>query len=85
MFGAYPMEVSSNGKNRFFFIDGEFRRCLTCPKNREKQINNKYYNFQYETTKKHDLKYFIFNTKQQKTNALLARRLWDSLWEEGWR
>ena len=84
-FDAYPMVISSNGKDSFTFKSSDINRTLTCPKkNLEKRLG-KYYRFDKTTCVKYGWGSFKFVDPDTKTNAILARRLWDSLWEEGWR
>jgi hypothetical protein len=82
---VYPMSIESL-KDSFIFKDGNHIRKLHCPASRKKQISKcgKYYNFEKFIGMKYNLNSFKF-TKEQKTHSLFAKRLWNGLWEEGWR
>jgi hypothetical protein len=83
---VYPMTISSFKDDNFEFKDGDLIRRLICPPSRKKQISKcgKYYNFSKKTHIRYNILVFKF-TKIQNTNSCFAKRLWDSLWEEGWR
>lgn len=82
---VYSMAIGS--KNQSFYFDmGDVVRTLYCPPNRVKQFskNGKYYFFDRETSLFHSWKGFKIIGRSN-TSSILARRLWDSLWMEGWR
>jgi hypothetical protein len=77
--------VISSANKQFTFKDGYINRTLKCPANRLKQFNEDFYNFSKETFLKYGFRYFKMIDIEQKTHEDLARRLWASLWSEGWR
>ena len=83
----YPMTITSENKDTFIFVDGKHTRKLSCPNERRNQISEckRFYNFDSLTRLKYHVPTFKFSNKIQKTSSLFAKRLWDGLWEEGWR
>jgi hypothetical protein len=82
----YPMTITSHKGDTFIFKDGDHVRWLTCPSSRRKQISKcgNFYNFEKNTALKYNINAFKF-IKQQNAHSFFAKRLWDGLWEEGWR
>jgi hypothetical protein len=82
----YPMTITSHKGDTFIFKDGSHVRWLTCPAARRKQISicGRFYNFENITGLKYNIPCFKFIGTQE-THSFFAKRLWESLWEEGWR
>jgi hypothetical protein len=81
---SYKMELTAT-KDSFIFRDGEQVRTLKCPEARTKQINNHYYYFDKPTVIRHGFYRFVMLKKTSTTSSILAKRLWEALWCDGWR
>jgi hypothetical protein len=81
---SYPMEIKAT-ENTYTFRAPEFERTIKCPANRMEQIKNGHYYFDKPTRIRHEIWRMVMPQKFSKTHSILASRVWNALWEEGWR
>lgn len=82
---AYSMHVAYRN-NKFIFTDNKtFTKTLRCPAERRKQVNSKGYFFSQDAYSRFSIRTFPTKEQPVKTDSQVGRRLWDSLWLEGWR
>ena len=68
------------------FKNPHINRVITCPQERFNQLyHSKFYYASAETQLRYHPPVLVATNKWNKCHELLLKRIWDSLWTEGWR
>jgi hypothetical protein len=84
MVDNYAMEIVFENDS-LWFKDGNLVRSLKCPESRLEEFHRETYFFSIPTRTLTMLYNFSVPTQNTKIDSILAGRIWQALWMDGWR